>query len=356
MKIAYLAEWDFSQPSGVSKKIQSQMQAWNRGGADVRLHVISANTRGQFANFARAKFYTANVPILTGAAKTYLNKILCAREVFQDLNDWQPDLIYYRLGIWYPGLSKILKLAKSVIELNSLELNELEGANPVKRRLYPWGRQQILSQAVGYVCVSDEIARDLEASNRPVLVCANGYDFRSVPKINREIVSDRPQGLFVSSDNQFWQGVDLILKLAQELPEIDFHLVGISPHPASSNVFFHGPLFGEGLAKLTRRMDFGVGTLALHRKRMEEASPLKSREYGAWGLPFIYAYKDTDLPEFIDFALKLPNSENGVLQGAARIRDFAHRWKGQEHDPQRFYAYFDMDEKEKRRLNFLASL
>lgn len=36
-----------------------------------------------------------------------------------------------------------------------------------------------------------------------------------------------------------------------------------------------------------------IGTLALHRKNMTEASPLKTREYLAHGFPVIIGYKDT---------------------------------------------------------------
>jgi hypothetical protein len=45
---------------------------------------------------------------------------------------------------------------------------------------------------------------------------------------------------------------------------------------------------------------------------MSEASPLKSREYLALGLPVIGAYEDTDIPPDDPVYLQLPNRPGAV--------------------------------------------
>ena len=57
----------------------------------------------------------------------------------------------------------------------------------------------------------------------------------------------------------------------------------------------HGNLYGEDLNTLFKDMNLAISCLALSKKNMKEACPLKSREYIIRGIPFIYAYKDTDL-------------------------------------------------------------
>jgi hypothetical protein len=360
MKIAYVAEWDFSTTSGVSKKIESQIQTWNRLGANVSMHIVTPNSLPLTESNVKSEnrfFFSSRIPLyLRGGARTYLNKILSARHLRQSLKQKNPDLIFYRIGIWYPLLASILQRWPTVVEINSLELNELNQVGKIKKWIYPWGRNKILGAARAFSPVSNEIARDIESLKKPTFVCGNGYDFSSEPLVERQVISDRPQGLFVGTDGQFWQGIDLILKWAEKLPQIDFHLVGISKTSAPSNVKFHGPLFHQELRELSVKMDFGIGTLALHRKKMQEASPLKTREYGAWGLPFIYAYQDTDLPESLDFALRLPNHEVEVLQSIPQVLEFAQRWKHQPHDPSRFRKYFDREQKEVQRLAFFKTL
>ncbi len=53
---------------------------------------------------------------------------------------------------------------------------------------------------------------------------------------------------------------------------------------------------------------------------MQEASPLKTRQYLAHGLPVIYAYNDTDIKQDTDFTLKLNNGENNI--DFNKIRNF----------------------------------
>ncbi|HVK62711.1 MAG TPA: hypothetical protein VM432_14225, partial [Bdellovibrionales bacterium] len=344
---------DLSAPSGVATKIAGQIRSWSRLGNDAQAFVISTN-QPDLSCFelpsASVTTFSASLGSIRGGARTYLNKIASARNAFTAIERFQPDLIYYRLGIWYPGLERILKLAPTVVEINSFELNELGSENFVKRNLYPWGRNKILQTAAGFVCVSHEIATDLAILQKPVLVSGNGTDFRSRP--SRAVRSERPQAIFVGSPNQFWHGSDKIVRLAELLPEVDFHIVGTTEPKSLHNLFQHGPLFGDGLERLYSEMDFGISSLACHRKNMHEASSLKSREYASHGLPFVYAYRDTDLPETLSSTLRIDNTEDNVERSANAIRDFAFTWKARERNAEIYRPYLDRDLKEERRLEF----
>ena len=74
--------------------------------------------------------------------------------------------------------------------------------------------------------------------------------------------------------------------------------------------------------------DVGIGTLGLHRKSMDEASPLKVREYLAVGLPVLYGYRDPDADDLQPFVLKVANTPTNVVDELDRIDGFVHGARG----------------------------
>ena len=95
----------------------------------------------------------------------------------------------------------------------------------------------------------------------------------------------------------------------------------------------------------------------MHRVGLTEASPLKSREYLAYGLPMILAYKDTDLDQLnVDYLLRIPNSEDNIIRHGKLIRDFAYRMRGKRVKREEIAPYIDTRIKEKKRLNFFKEI
>jgi hypothetical protein len=59
----------------------------------------------------------------------------------------------------------------------------------------------------------------------------------------------------------------------------------------------------------------GIGQLAVHRKGLKSNTTIKTREYFARGIPFIYAHHDIDIsesPEAIKFCLQFPADESCI--------------------------------------------
>jgi hypothetical protein len=115
------------------------------------------------------------------------------------------------------------------------------------------------------------------------------------------------------------------MALATALPKAGFDLIGPATiDGAPPNVRAYGVLTATAYRDVLARCDLGLGTLALYRKGMREASPLKVREYLAYGLPTVIGYDDTDFlgaePWFLE---RLPNSEWAVDDHAARVYRFA---------------------------------
>lgn len=77
------------------------------------------------------------------------------------------------------------------------------------------------------------------------------------------------------------------------------------------SVLFLGQLTGEDLFEVYRRSDVGVGTLGLHRKGLNSASPLKNREYCSLGLPLLISHEDPDFNE-AKFCMRVDSTDSPV--------------------------------------------
>ena len=95
----------------------------------------------------------------------------------------------------------------------------------------------------------------------------------------------------------------------------------------------------------------------MHRVNLTEGSPLKSREYLAYGLPMVLAYKDTDLDDLnVEFLLKIPNTEDNILTHGKLIRDFAYKMRGKRVDREIIAPLIDTKVKEEKRLAFFKEI
>ncbi len=123
----------------------------------------------------------------------------------------------------------------------------------------------------------------------------------------------------------------------------------------SRNVKAHGFLSTESYSQILASADVAIGTLALHGKNMDEASPLKVREYFAYGIPTIIGYKDTDFAEPAPFLLRLPNTAANAQDSVQQIEYFVNTWKGQS-VPREAILHLDVAGKEHQQLAFFDQI
>lgn len=74
---------------------------------------------------------------------------------------------------------------------------------------------------------------------------------------------------------------------------------------------YHGEKSGEELDRLYNICDIGIESLGTFRQHVAISSSLKSREYGAKGLPFVMAGQ-SDVFEGKEFVLKVPEDESVI--------------------------------------------
>lgn len=356
MKIAYVLHWEARWGQGILKKVLSHARTWMGAGCDVRIFMLSPDEHVQEL-VGRSD---PDIALVVRRHHTLADRIIQYGPLSHMVAAWRPDIVYLRYAGYFPALAALARQLPLVMEINTDDITEYQLMSPVHNWYNRLTRRLLFERANGLVFVTNELARlpSFTCFGKPGAVIANGIDlaqYRPTPPPDNQ----RPRLAFIGSVGAPWHGVDKIRLLAEQNPAWAFDIIG-SPAaellgPVPANVRMHGLLDRERYEPILAQSDVAIGTLALHRKQMHEAAPLKVREYLALGLPIIIAYDDTDLTEPHEAMLQLPNTQDNVSVSMETIRTFVLRVKGTR-IPQAQIAHLDGGQKEQRRLAFFRSL
>jgi hypothetical protein len=359
MRIAYVSlHWPRTRDSGVGKKIQAQLAAWRTRGHEARLFMHSSQHEPQSELIDGDYFFYST----SGKVRTEINRIAAMRRMIEAIRRFRPDLIYLRYSIYVYPAHRLMDIAPVVEEINTNDLTQHEGLGGVYSLYNRLTRGIFLRRVRGLVAVSRELAVSSAFApyRKPTRVVANGCrldDFPRLPAPSNEI----PHLVFIGNPGYPWHGVDKLMDLACRFSDIHIDIVGYEKLPGvetlPDNLTLHGYLSMREYQQVLAHADVAISSLALHRVRLEEASPLKSRECLAFGLPMVVAYADTDLEEAdCSFLLKIPNKEDNIQTHAQSIHDFAYGMRGRRADREFLKKYIDADQKEATRLSFFEEL
>jgi glycosyltransferase involved in cell wall biosynthesis len=364
MRIAYVILHldELTMRGGVGKKIQRQVNLWREMTHDVRVFILSPDEY----TFDGVRSYPFDSSGGNLSKNPFLRREFSRSRVLyriiREVETYQPDIIYLRYGLYTVPLHKLFRVIPGVIEINTNDIDEYR----YRGCFYYWvnklTRGMIFGHAVGIVAPSFEL-QEMPCNQmygKPITVVSNGIDlddFKALPPTK----NTTPVLAFVATPGYPWHGFDKIHKLADMCQDIKFLIIGYSledsPRRPPSNMDLLGFLNIAEIRKALMKADAVFGTLALHRKNMEEASPLKVREALAYGLPVIYAYKDTDLSDLeSEFLLRLPNTEYNLVDNVDRIREFAFQMRGRRVKSELILSRIDQRKKEKQRLEFFETI
>lgn len=342
---------------GVGKKIRSQIQFWQKDEREVHLFVLSPDEIHVENCTAFHYSPTTNIPGIQGLSRT-ISRSRAGQQLFDDVRNYRPDLIYMRFGRYVSPIDKLSRIAPILLELNTDDINENKHLGWLQYIINLLTRGRMLTAAAGLIAVSQEIA-DLPANRsyaKPTIVIANGIDLTKYAVLPPS-GNTRPVITFVGSPGMIWHGVDKLVRLAEKCPDLEVNIVGYHHSDADldvpTNVQFHGFLDSAGIRKILMKTDAACGSLALHRNHMMEASPLKVREALAYGVPLLLGYKDTDLSNLeSEYILQIPNTEDNVLVHAEQIHSFTYNMMGKRVSREFSAAHIDQGPKEEKRLAF----
>jgi hypothetical protein len=213
-----------------------------------------------------------------------------------------------------------------------------------------WG-PLVMQSVLGGICVTHEIS-DYEKSRHPTYKtfvlpnCIDDLDWPDLPQKPHRM-SSRQKWVMVIGNLSEWHGIGRLLQiLHQKIPDhihlqIDFigieNLDVFSPSSHSKiEINILGKMKSDDLKKKLLEYDLAIGSLALHKISIQEACPLKVREYWRCGLPVILAYHDSACIEnkaLLNYNFQIPN-DNSPLPFTA-ITEFLEKlnsnpdWKHQ---------------------------
>lgn len=354
MRITYVCYVTAVVPDGVNRKIASQAAHWRSAGHEVDVRCLAPAAGSETA----ASALGGRVYSFRGTADRMRATVALATDVRRTA----PDIVYLRYDRFVPPLPPVLWPLPVAVEVNTDDRRETSLYGRTGWLYNEVNRIATLGAAAGLVCVTNELARSRSFAwyRKPTIVIGNGADPDGVA-VAPPADNERPAAVMLVGAMAPWTGVDKAIALAAAVPELDVHVIG--PGVAADgaglppNVRLHGALTPAQYGRVLARADFGIGPLALHRKGMSEASPLKVREYLLHGLPVLTAHEDTDFPgDDPWFVLRLPNTEDNVASGLAAVRAWVASVRGRRVPREEVLGRVGAGAKEAARLAFLDGL
>ena len=354
MRIAYVCYATTVVPDGVNRKIATQAAHWRRAGHDVEVRCLASVAGSEMA----ASILGGRVFPFRGPA----DRVRATVALVRDVRRMGPDVVYLRYDRFLPPLPPALWPLPVVVEVNTDDQRETRLYRRVGWLYNEINRVATLGLAAGLVCVTHELARSRSFARyrKPTVVIGNGADPAAILAAP-PLTDGRLAAVMLVGAMAPWAGVDKLVALARAAPDLDVHVIGpdvaVDGDELPPNVRLHGALTPAEYARVLARADFGVGPLALHRKGMSEASPLKVREYLLHGLPVLTAHQDTDFPGDAPwFLMRLPNTEDNVAPALPAIRAWAASVHGRRVRHEEVVGRIGAGAKEAARLAFLAGV
>ena len=352
MKVAYFLTWQHGARTGVFAKVADQVRAWDRLGIEVGIFVATTHE-------ARDDWESLPQAVQVEAFAGVLASVRAQSSLLRRVQAWSPDITYVRTSPRQATASRLLHRSPRVIEIQSDDVAEARLSSLPRRALTLITRRPCHRGACGMVFVSRELAQSSSYSfatdNR--IVIGNGIDLGRVPVLPTP-ASDGPVRLaFIGHPGVPWHGIEEMYALARTRPQWQIDIIGATAPGGArplGNVVHHGELSADQYVPILANATVGIGTLALYSTGMQEASPLKSREYLARGLPVIGAYEDTDIPADHPVYLRLQNRPGAIVEELPAVERFIDSWRGRRVQHEEI-AFLDTSVKESTRIDFLRA-
>jgi glycosyltransferase involved in cell wall biosynthesis len=358
MRIAYLGQMaDISTENGISKKIRQQSVAWTAAGHTVRYFAAVPNTVA----------WSGLEPLETDLIRRGgpVQRLTSSRILCQRIHNWAPDVIYFRYAHHSPGLPHLFASFPTVAEINSDDLREYSLTLSAPKILYHrFTRGRLLRRVRGFVAVTRELAGRFSRFGVRTETIGNSIELAAFPSLPSPAATDRKRLVFIGNTGTPWHGLGRVGDLASLFPEHEFVVIGCTKvdyqcyantSSVPDNLCLLGMMAQQDYQPLLRTATAAIGTLGLYEKQMEEACPLKVREYLALGLPVIGAYQDTDIPPDSDYFLRLPNNAESLVPWRDQIAGFINQWCARR-VPRPDIAHLDVSVKEAQRLAFMEKI
>jgi glycosyltransferase involved in cell wall biosynthesis len=330
-KICYLAAIDLSRKKGIADKIQATVEALEGAGYDAESHICEKRGLAG-ALMLRKKLAQLEADLIILRSRGPFGILLLDR------------LIYRRLAGTKVAIDIPTPIKNAIQEVWGLRDNFLSGVRDVTLLClaHPWCDLP----AHRIIQYSEEHDWFLIGLRKKTFLLGNGIAVSRLPLVaTRHWQPPDPLTLIAVSALAFWHGYDRIIHGVEQYnasrvegsdPPVNVLLIGEGPELANlealttrlgltDSVRFPGYRTGRDLHNCYALSNIVVSSIGLHRTGLAVASPLKSREALAMGLPIVYSYDDPDLPAELPFAHKVPPNDSPI-DIRALVQWYARLW------------------------------
>jgi hypothetical protein len=324
---------------GVSKKIEAQLKYIEKNSLNMNLVILTSQVGDiSWADHPRVDIIIKN----SLTTKEVINSI----DEYLIRNNIPNDAIIYlrQFGSWSRSLHNFVKKHRVVFEHNTkeideniLKINNIPGLRGFYIRLkhipffllQKFYAKRTLKSALGGIAVTQELAEyeaDLAEGHYDCRVVANGTDYPDEIMPKSTPITGKIQFAMLIGSYSKWHGIERLLESIRNVTydqSFVIHIIGDVPEHMvldietnfSDSVKYHPGKSKQEIINFLDSVHCGIGTLALHTKNMEEACPLKVREYFAQGLPCLIGYIDTDISKKTQldrYTFSVPNSTEPI--------------------------------------------
>jgi hypothetical protein len=333
-KSIFIAQHIVDESSGIGRKIIAQIEAFRKCGLNMELASLKIDASGKY----EGRFITPNV------FQCFVDYPLIKKKLqwlwrYKNLSDYiinnKIEFVYIRYTHFatpfFVNFLRVLNRKKIAVYMEIPTYPYDQEYKNSKLILKLFGCVEKITRKILYKYVSRvvTVSEHKEIFRIPAINIANGFDVSKIPnkRIKRKTESIN---ILIVSSFEFWHGYDRLMEgflrylKVENNRNIKINFVGrqntlayyaykkfVDENNLNEKIVFHGYQTGEKLDNLYSEADIGVGVLGGHRKGLFQLKALKSVEYCARGLPFIYSGTDISFDDK-DFVLNFPNDDSPI--------------------------------------------
>lgn len=327
MNVMIINLLNFDKPNliGVAKKTTSQSNVFSNTFPE--FHKVHLNNTGMVVKYKGVektikKSFCKKIEPLE-------KRIIYYKSLLKYIDSYNIDVIYMRYPLSDPFFIKFLKKCKErkiriLMEVATYPYDSELGNLTLK---FDKTNRKKLNKHVDIITT---YSNDKEIFGIPTINIWNGVDFEeiSIRKTNETNI-DNEINLIAVSSMAPWHGYDRFIHGLGDYyksggkRKVKLHMVGsgkliqeykklLKEYGIEEYIIFYGSKSGKELDEVYDKSDIAIESLGVHRKNIYISSSLKSREYGAKGLPIVTSCKIDYIPEVYKYQLNVLADERSI--------------------------------------------